>query len=63
MLKKYSVKKLAALLLPVKSSGKKQRLIEMGNEGDITFEADDATTKLIIDQLFPGEGKGVMTGG
>ena len=47
MKKKYSVAVLREMC-----SIKTPRKIELP-EGDITFEADDDTTKLLMDQLFP----------
>lgn len=55
MKKKYSVPVLRQMC-----SVKKPRRIELP-EGDITFEADDDTTQLLMEQLFPNIDKEVVT--
>jgi hypothetical protein len=62
MLKKYSVKKLMILLSPVVFNTAKFRRVEMADgSGEVTFEADDATNKLIMEQLFPNADEEVIT--
>lgn len=54
MKKKYSVAVLRQMC-----SVKTPRKIELP-EGDITFEADDDTTRLLMEQLFPDVDKEVV---